>query len=101
MAKRIPYRGLKCPECGYALDGLSQPICPECGTKFNPDWLYSVDYVHAIQWTRRRRAIAWTLALLVVVAMIVFTARAGGEFVCMWIAVLGVGVIVVCRRMLM
>ena len=26
-----------CLECGYPLDGLPEPRCPECGTPFDPD----------------------------------------------------------------
>lgn len=26
----------ECPECGYALHGLGEPRCPECGTPFDP-----------------------------------------------------------------
>ena len=25
---------LKCPQCGYELQGLGTPRCPECGTRF-------------------------------------------------------------------
>src|SRR5690606_35691160 len=28
--------GLRCPECGYNLTGLSAGTCPECGRKFDP-----------------------------------------------------------------
>ncbi len=27
-----------CEECGYNLSHLTEPRCPECGSRFDPDW---------------------------------------------------------------
>lgn len=35
-AGTIADEGLRCPECGYNLTGLSAGTCPECGRKFDP-----------------------------------------------------------------
>ncbi len=101
MAKRLTYRDLKCPDCGYSLEGLTQPVCPECGEGFDPDWLYSVDYAHAIQWTPRRMAAAWFMGVVAIAGVGIGAFNAGGEFVCMLMAVLGVGAAFVVRRLLL
>jgi hypothetical protein len=33
---RPSYPTMWCKKCGYALDGLSEPRCPECGRGFDP-----------------------------------------------------------------
>jgi hypothetical protein len=40
--KHMRRLGGQCVRCGYALRGLTEPRCPECGTPFNPadlEWL--------------------------------------------------------------
>lgn len=59
--------GMYCRQCGYALRGLSEPRCPECGRPYNPTDPKS--YLHHPRgWSLRRRArrAAWSLALLAV-----------------------------------
>lgn len=34
--------GLHCADCGYSLRGLTEPRCPECGKRFDPDALHDV-----------------------------------------------------------
>jgi hypothetical protein len=34
-------RGIHCPICGYALTGLSEARCPECGARFTLDQLFA------------------------------------------------------------
>ena len=34
----LRYEGLACPACGYRLDGLDRPRCPECGRVFHVDY---------------------------------------------------------------
>ena len=101
MATRLSYRGLKCPACGYSLEGLSSTICPECGEVFDPDWLYSADYEHAFQWTPRRNLIAWLACTLMAGALLIAAGRAGGEYLCMLFAVIGVGLIFLVRKLLL
>jgi len=31
------FTGLACPKCGYDLGGISEPMCPECGERFDPE----------------------------------------------------------------
>lgn len=83
MPERLSYRGLKCPHCRYSLEGLSEPICPECGCAFSPDWLYSADYEYAINWTRRRKVIAWSIGVLPLGAIIYLAASVGSAFLFM------------------
>jgi len=100
MINRRSYRGLRCPVCRYALEGLSQPICPECGEPFDPDWLYSVDYEYAIQWTPRRRAIAWSTGVIIAVLLFIAAASVGAAYLCMVCLVLGLGAVTfLARRM--
>ena len=35
--------GLRCPKCDYDLTGLTQNCCPECGSRFDPCVLRSVE----------------------------------------------------------
>lgn len=80
MRERLSHRGLKCPHCRYPREGLTEPICPECGNRFSPDWLYSADYEYAINWTRRRKATAWLIGVLALGAIIYLAASVGGAF---------------------
>src|SRR5262245_50529812 len=32
----LTYAGLHCLHCGYDVQGLPEPRCPECGCEFNP-----------------------------------------------------------------
>lgn len=34
--QEIAQPAMYCRQCGYALVGLSEPRCPECGTRFDP-----------------------------------------------------------------
>jgi len=34
-------QALVCPTCGYNLTGLTEPRCPECGTRFTLDQLFA------------------------------------------------------------
>jgi hypothetical protein len=43
--------GLRCWKCGYKLDGIEKPVCPECGDKFEAVALRE-------QWTR---FLAWSV----------------------------------------
>jgi DNA-directed RNA polymerase subunit RPC12/RpoP len=31
--------GLRCPRCGYSLRGLDENLCPECGRRFDAQYL--------------------------------------------------------------
>ena len=33
---KVDLTGLRCPDCGYSLAGLTQMECPECGEPFDP-----------------------------------------------------------------
>jgi len=101
MTHRLSYRGLKCPHCGYALEGLAEPICPECGNRFSPDWLYSADYEYAINWTHRRKTIAWSIGLLLAGAIVYAAASVGGMFLFMLFAVCGWGAAHLARKILL
>lgn len=60
MASAAPptrFAGIVCPKCQYDLRGLSQPICPECGTRFDPD---------ARLGSTRRAVVGWTASAIAV-----------------------------------
>ncbi len=66
-------RAFTCRQCGYALRGLSDPRCPECGTAFDPAEHQAIqDRITAPPPQPRHR---WIAAIVVVLLMI--TAAAG------------------------
>lgn len=91
MNKRLSYRSLNCPVCGYALEGLEQPICPECGNRFDSDWLYCVDYEYSFQWTRRRRWIAWSAAIVLAALAVYACLLVSVVYLMMVLGVVGFG----------
>jgi hypothetical protein len=62
MAAALAYANLKCPQCGYALTGLSRRTCPECGGAFDMSTIE-----HARRRERRRR---WLVSALIMAAAI-------------------------------
>lgn len=44
--------GLRCWQCGYKLDGLTRPICPECGERFEHETLLA-QWESFLAWVRR------------------------------------------------
>lgn len=44
--------GLRCWQCGYQLDGLADPVCPECGERFEEAELRS-RWQRFVDWARR------------------------------------------------
>ncbi|MAE67839.1 MAG: hypothetical protein CMJ18_26595 [Phycisphaeraceae bacterium] len=43
-AERLKMQGigaLACPTCGYSMMGLKEPRCPECGSRYTLDQLYT------------------------------------------------------------
>lgn len=59
------FRGLNCPHCDYELRGLQTTRCPECGTKFDPNYVGS----STIDEHRRAPWIRATLIALIVIAL--------------------------------
>ncbi len=64
----IDARAFNCRECGYDLQGLTEPRCPECGTQFDPTEKQRI-LARAGQPTPRAKN-RW----IVVVLILVFTA---------------------------
>lgn len=60
---------IHCRQCGYMLAGLSEPRCPECGRRFDPERRSTFDRRPGAWrvrwWTRRLLAMLGPLALLV------------------------------------
>jgi hypothetical protein len=44
-----------CIGCGYILDHLPEPRCPECGREFDPEDLRSFTKINPADWQRIRR----------------------------------------------
>lgn len=100
MKNRLPYADLKCPRCGYPLQGLSEPTCPECGNKFNPNWLYDVEYEHGARWDKLWLGLGAIAALGLGAFTFWLFMSFGGAAVCMLVAVIGLAIIVIVRRTL-
>ncbi|MFG0330164.1 MAG: hypothetical protein ACF8PN_09730 [Phycisphaerales bacterium] len=64
--RRSPFRGLKCPECRFALDGTEEWRCPECGVAFDPNYLGSRTFIE-----NRRRPWMRALFLLSLAGLVV------------------------------
>jgi hypothetical protein len=61
----------RCPECGYALHGLTRNLCPECGTVFRPsDVSTRPEQVALRRGDRRARRMAWSGAALLVCGIV-------------------------------
>jgi DNA-directed RNA polymerase subunit RPC12/RpoP len=45
---------LRCPHCGYQLEGLVENLCPECGRRFDP--------LHLLRKDARAQSGHWTFA---------------------------------------
>lgn len=69
-----------CPECGYALRGLSAPRCPECGVDFpSPRKTFRRWAVRRIAWDRATRAsfVGAYLSTLAVILILPWRAARG------------------------
>lgn len=98
MGNRLSYSGLKCPVCHYSLEGLTEPVCPECGNPFDPDWLYSVDYEYSIQWTPRRKLIAWLFVVVLAIGLVYGLFAVGAVYAFVILSITGWGVVMYVGR---
>lgn len=64
----------RCLTCGYLLQGLPDPICPECGRAFDPSDESTFD-TRPPGWRRRRRIKRGAVALAVAVLLFAFAPR--------------------------
>ena len=92
--KKLKNAGLHCPHCAYDLSGVTELRCPECGERFNPDYLYSADYEYGLQWTGRRKLALVLGALAIVAGGIALLVQAGGAYSCMVVSLVGIGCVV-------
>ncbi len=53
MDSSVPFVTIYCRRCGYALIGLSEHRCPECGRRFDPADARTV--ARSVRWWRIRR----------------------------------------------
>src|SRR5690348_5522772 len=54
---------IRCPLCGYELRGLREPMCPECGYRFNwPDLLDPARRFHPWLFEHHQRHNIWSFA---------------------------------------
>lgn len=102
-----------CPKCDYALRGLPDGRCPECGTEFDRGRLLVQQYVTALQKTFRRQAAWWEKHGLAMIAgfQAILGAPSGffihnsGEFwgffvawMVLYLIVVGLFLMHICRR---
>ncbi len=61
LSDRLP-AGARCSKCAYLLRGLPEPVCPECGQRFDPS--DSASFTLAPRWRRWIRPIAIALTVV-------------------------------------
>ena len=68
--KHLRFKGLKCPHCDYELVGLRMTVCPECGKKFDPNYIGSSTFLE-----HRRSGLRQMIYLLIAalpISLIIF-----------------------------
>ena len=71
---------IHCPECGYALQHLPEPRCPECGQPFDRGRLLVLQYAERPTKMRVTDRQQRRLLLLAVTAILVFVLNYGGLY---------------------